>query len=949
MRTNMNEKCGLTLTAIAAVLMAVPAFAQVDPDCTGSNPGTVTCAATTYADGITHTVTGGDLTVNVGGATSFGTGGFVTTATGDSSVTMTKGNGSNMATNASGTAASTVIGATTENGDISITTGTGNVAGVNTAVQYGIRAVSSGSGDINVVTGAAVNAPDLSTSPDDTVGIDTSTQGGDITLVIGAAARGRAAAVRAHANGGDISISAIGTSGNITSSNGRGIEAVTTGNIDITLGEANSVSSVRGVQHSVFTDTRGGTGTTLLNLSRNVLEAPIEALTGTGTLTINVVAPDPQTNVEIERIVTSGAAQGMINIGEGQTTVAVGSLDLSPDAGAIITINNRGAIGDGLRFSGDPDRIWGQGAGAGDLVFVNDGLIRGAVDFSGSGSVAIFNNTDRPLGNPRNGGWKFGGVNTFGSGGDQLVNTASGTLMAVPGAAMNFGAGEDVLVNDGRFIVGEGLTSEGVVTLSNLERFENDGLLIMGAIYQNATDLGRTSNQAPGTRLLMPGVNFVAGENSRIALDAALAELAQPDCTTAEAADCVDFTGGTTSGTTLLTLSDARPAVSSAAFNEGMVIIQGASAAEHFVLDPNSRGYVANTSTGPAIQKGLVTYRFTYDEAAKQHTLTGVLADEGAQGGTFMALAQEVWRTSADTWFDRQAQLRSSSGGSDRTAGLWTTLNVNRGERDLMRSVNIGGNAYDYNLQQDIAITHLAFGGDILRGTTDAGAWNFGGTAGYVFSTVDYDATQLELEVGGFAAGFYGSYLAGPLSVDGLLNYTFATQSLESTNMGLGPDTRLRSDYSTLGARVDVAWKLAFGEALYLQPLASVSKSSTDADDMEVPNDGGSFQFDGDSTRLGVGFRTGVQSRLLGLNTGVDLTARWWNESDAENKTVVTIPNGNTATALTDDFGGDFTELALGLNLSNDSGAFSGFINLKSQMATDYDMVGASAGFRFQW
>ncbi|ULQ47666.1 autotransporter outer membrane beta-barrel domain-containing protein [Flagellatimonas centrodinii] len=447
----------------------------------------------------------------------------------------------------------------------------------------------------------------------------------------------------------------------------------------------------------------------------------------------------------------------------------------------------------------------------------------------------------------------------------------------------------------------------------------------------------------------MQGTNFIAGPNSRIALDAALAELAQPDCTTAEAADCVDFTGGTTSGTTLLTLSDARPAVSSAAFNEGMVIIQGASAAEHFVLDPNSRGYVANTSTGPAIQKGLVTYRFTYDEAAKQHTLTGVLADEGAQGGTFMALAQEVWRTTGDTWFDRQAQLRSSSGVGEGTAGLWSTLNVNRGERDLMRTVNIGGNAYDYNLQQDIAITHLAFGGDILRGTTDAGAWNFGGTAGYVFSTVDYDATKLELEVGGFAAGFYGSYLAGPLSVDGLLNYTLATQSLESTNMGLGPDTRLRSDYSTLGARVDVAWKLALGEALYLQPLASVSKSSTDADDMEVPNDGGSFQFDGDSTRLGVGFRTGLQSRVLGLKSGVDLTARWWNESDAENETVVTIPNGNTQTPLVDDFSGDFTELALGLNLSNDSGAFSGFINLKSQMADDYDMLGASAGFRFQW
>jgi hypothetical protein len=956
MRKHMNTKslssasASFPLTAMAAalLLMAQPVGAQVDPDCTGSNPGMVTCTGTTFADGVTHTATGGDLTVNVeGGVTSFGTGGFNTTATGDNSITMVKGDGPNMLTNASGTTASAIIGATTENGDITITTGTGHVQGVAASTEYGIRAVSSGTGNVSIVTGANVNAGAFASSNSIT-GIEAITNGGAINIATSGTAQARQYGIRAHANGGDISVV---TSGNNTIGGAQtaqyGIEAVTTGDISLVLGNARS--SVTAGMGGVHTDTRGGSGSTTIDLFRSVgstgLPVGILAETGSGALTINVNANDVDgTDVGVTQLITRGGAQGVINIAD---RAAVGTLDLSPDAGATITVNSQGAIGGTYSFPPSVSSFWGKGAGAGNVVVVNDRRMRGAVDFSGaSGAVQIINNSDRPLGNPGNGGWQFGGVSLFGSGDDQIVNSQTATLRAEPGASMDFGAGDDKLINNGRFMVGVGFAPTGAITLSNLERLENNGLIIMGVLYGTNTDLGLKSNLEPGTRLIAHGVDFVAGPNSRIALDAALADTVQPDCSAAPAADCLDFTGGTTSGTTLLTLSDARPAVASAAFNEGMVLIEGASAAEHFVLDPNSRGYVEHTTTGPAIQKGLVTYRFTYDETAKQHKLTGVLADEGAQGGTFMASAQEIWRATTDTWFDRQAALRARPDQASSEAGLWSTVNMSTGERDFVAAHDIAGNSYDYNLKQDQQITHLAFGGDFIND----GGLSFGGMAGYVYSTIDYDATKLRSEIGGFQAGLYGSYLAGPLSIDALVNYNLATQTLDAKNLGLGPDTQIRTDLTSIGGRVDAGWRLSFGDAFYLQPLLGVAYVTTTIDDLELPSGGGSFEFDGTSLRAGAGLRMGFELPTGGMKTSFDLTGRWWNEMDGENDTVVTIPNGNTEVPLTDEFNGGFSEVAAGVNLASaGSTGFSGFVNVKSKFASEYSTLGASAGFRYQW
>jgi hypothetical protein len=692
--------------------------------------------------------------------------------------------------------------------------------------------------------------------------------------------------------------------------------------------------------NSVSVDTSAGAGNTIMNLSRSV--GNLSIFNGSGNYQIDLI--DNTQGVRVSQLTASGSGLGAINVGN-NTEVTV--LSLSPSDEAMVNVRNSGHIG-----SGDTG-LWAQGSGSGDITVVSDGRIRGRVDFAAAtGAITIVTNSDRPLGNPANGGWWFAGASVLGSGDDLITNgprgvMASGSLSS-SSASIDFGAGDNRFINNGRLIIGRtnSGSNAGLLTLSNLTTFENNGLILMGAVYGGSLDFAKTSDLAPGNRLVAEGVNFVAGAGSRVLLDAALADTPQPDCSVALAADCLDFSGGATSGTTVLTLFDARPAVSSAAFNEGMVLIEGASAAEHFVLDPNSSGYVANTSTGPAIQKGLVTYRFTYDETAKQHKLTGVLADEGAQGGTFMASAQEIWRTTTDTWFDRQAALRARPDQAGSESGLWSTVNLSTGERDFVAANVIGGNSYDYNLRQDQQITHLAFGGDFVND----GGLSFGGMAGYVYSTIDYDATKLQSEIGGFQAGLYGSYLSGPLSVDALVNYNLARQSLDAKNLGLGPDTRVRTEFTSIGGRVDAGYRLSFGEAFYLQPLLGAAYVTTTIDDLELPSNGGSFEFDGTSLRAGVGLRMGLVLPTGGLKTSFDLTGRWWNEMDGENETVVTIPNGNTEVPLTDEFDGGFSEVAAGIQLAGpDSVGFSGFINVKSKFASEYRTLGASAGFRYQW
>ena len=636
----------------------------------------------------------------------------------------------------------------------------------------------------------------------------------------------------------------------------------------------------------------------------------------------------------------------------------VQAMTLSPRAGATLTLDNNGGVLGTDILSGDvSDVVYIQGAGAGNLVIDNAGLrgrIAGAMDFSGmTGKLTLRNDNS---GNTIQGGWHTKGANHFGSGEVEIHNGAFGVLRTTATTVLDFSDTIDSqFYNQGRVMVGavDNITAALPRHLSfvGLDRFENSGLILLGTDFQVNYHQGLVTNAKAGDRLSFVDSHYEGLAGGRIAFDVLLADVVQSDCSMLEVSDCVQFAGSsTTDGTTLLDITDLDPQRSVAAFNPGIVLIEGASAAEHFILDPASQFYVGNSSGGPVLQKGMIAYRLQYDTDTRQHALVGTLADEALQAAMLGAAGQETWRVTTDTWFDRQEMLREARDGFD-TKGLWATINVSDGNRSGQRTIDVAGTPTQFDIGQDQTISHLAFGVDLLHGSSGEQTWNGGVTAGLLYSSVDYDATRTQTTMAGMAGGVYGSWSSGGLSVDGMVNLNFMRQSVEGANFGLGAHNRLRTQVESLGLRLEAAWKLPVSDTLWVQPLVGISHVSVGEDDIELPDAAGGVRFDGDasSQRFGAGLRVGIDSRLAGLRTEYRLTARHWSEQDAENRVFIDIGGEPAPTTLTDDFGGGFNEVGGAVSIASESGALSASVNLKGRFGDDYRTLGGALGVRYAW
>lgn len=637
---------------------------------------------------------------------------------------------------------------------------------------------------------------------------------------------------------------------------------------------------------------------------------------------------------------------------------AVLTADLSPRAGATLVVDNAAGT-----FGGDQaDRVYAGvaigGSGAGHLLINNalvHGRINGAMDFTGmTGQLTILNDYS---GDSRKGGWHTVSTSRFGAGDVEIHNGVQGVLRTAVDAVLDFSDTRSaIFVNHGRVMVGApditNLSTEAHhLRFIGLDRFENAGAIYLGADFDVTTDTGNYTSGVARDRLVFEDSHYV-GAGGSIAFDALLAREAQSDCATMAIADCVQFTGSsTTEGTTRVTIRDLDPRTEVAGFNAGIVLIEGASAAEHFVLDPGSLYYVGHTSQGAAIQKGLVAYHLRYDADTRQHALVGTLADEAMQAALLGMVGQEAWHGSTDTWFDRIETRRDQGEDGFDARGLWVTMNSMKAERTGSTSFVHGDVATDYNLDQDQTVSHVAFGVDVLQGGLDAQRWYAGVTAGLLYSAVDYAATRTETTLAGMSGGVYGSWMLGALSVDGMLNMNFLRQNMAGSNFGIGGDTGLRTQVRSFGGRVDAAWTLRAGESLWFQPLLGLSYVSVSEDDIHLSDGSGSIAFTSKPTslRLGIGLRTGIDSRLAGLRAQYRLTGRYWNERDGESQVAVYIGGEYQPVVMRSDLSGGLGEVGGSLSLSNESGALSAYLDIKSRFADGYSSLGGSLGLRYAW
>lgn len=691
------------------------------------------------------------------------------------------------------------------------------------------------------------------------------------------------------------------------------------------------------------------------------------------------------------------AADTVVTVAEGQVLAAAATatpvITASPAAGDTFTVNNNGFIRSTLLPP--TGRLSVGGSGAGTVIINNNGQIRGRMLFTNAtGPITLNNNAGTETGvQATTTGWYVSGVTTFGSGGDTINNGVAGLIRYSPSGTLDMAGGDDLIRNEGRFVLDATLlmglgddvvhtTAEGIIsadldgtidfgggvdhylnegrlsigttgpaatlTLTGLETFENSGLIILGP---GTTEPGsyRGSDGQVGAGLIAQGVAFTGSGDSRIALDANLSSLTQADCATASVADCLDFTGGSTAGSTVLTVTDVG--VGGGALNPGITLIVGSSAADHFSLDPNVPGYV-QTDNGEAIQSGLVGYRLVYDDVGNRHMLVGALADEAFQGATFATVAQETWRATTGGWFDRQADLRATPGGLEPSKGLWARGGLSVSERQLQASYDQAGTTYDYNVDHKQKTAHFTVGADILGAASQDSAWVVGILGGMSRTDVEYDATPTEAVATGATGGLYASWIAGPLFVDGSVTGNVLDLKVDAPNMQLGESVQLTQTMKSVGARVDAGWRINGGaQGIFAEPLVSMAMVRTKIEDLEVPGGGGTFDYEDsyNSSRFGAGLRVGIDTGFMGGVAAYSLTGRYWNESEGSNASAVVLTNGGTTTPMVDELTGGFTEVLASLNLYSADGGVSGFFNVGGKVGDDYSSKDVAVGIRLRW
>jgi hypothetical protein len=658
------------------------------------------------------------------------------------------------------------------------------------------------------------------------------------------------------------------------------------------------------------------------------------------------------------------AATTTISVAEGDTRST--TITASPAAPDTIIVDVDGTLARPIDFdTPNYHTVIIQGSGAGTVNIINDGRIQGPFNFgSASGPVTVTNNTGDDAATE---GWHVGATTTFGSGADTINNTAAGTIAIhqtvqfgslIPNVIFNFGAGADTFNNAGRLIVGRissstyQINTPSSLQLTNLETFNNSGLIVMGSLFDESGHDGDISDGQANDRLLANGVAFTGSGDSRIVMDVFLDGQAKADCSTQTIADCVNFTGGSTAGSTLLTINNGildafGQEIGGGRFNDGITLIMGSSAAEHFSLAPDSDGYV-ETDAGAALDIGLVRYSLEYDAAGDRHMLVSALpSTAGSQVLIAAAAAQEIWHSTSAGWFSRQADLRDTPGGLESSNGFWGRLATGKSERDAHLTAVNGAATGDYLLKAQQRTSQLVFGGDMVSASGDDTALVIGLMLGAVRADADYDSNDIELIYTGFTGGVYGSYVAGPLFIDALLNANLLDVEDDIPNSGLGDSDRLNGQIKSTGAQIEAGWRIPLGSQLSLEPLASVAYVKTDVDDVEVDADA-HYEFEkAKSLRASAGLRGTYASQLMGMPATFSLTGRYWHEAEDENSARLVMTSGEAT--IVDELPGSFAEVNGALNLFSSGGGVSGFVNLGGKFGDEYEAMDAAVGVRLRW
>ncbi len=849
----------------------------------------------------------------------------------------------------------------------------GNVATTD-ANAIGIDLVTEGAGsDIGSLLAPATNSGKINTIGNDAVGIQAQTQDGAFTFnnsgniaTLGTFASGIAVntGLGAGAVGGAISLI---NSGNIATADvfSFGIAVVTQGSdpSPLTLVNSGAITTLADHSGGIDASTDGDDGALKVTNSGGINTAGptapgivastfglnnaavmLENHGGIGTLGSNSGGLNAQsrgdnsavTVINTAAVTTSGAlspgivgfTQGsgsnvsVTNSGAVQARAAEGIEALAMNSGSSVVIDNQGSV-----LGGTQGILTNSGLGT---TITNSGSISAGSLFAigvDAGSAQIFNS-----------GIITGYVVLDAA--DTMTNQSGGTFEAR--LTSDFGADDDLFVNE------DGATVHALSNTSfvNLETFQNQGLISM--LNGQVGDVFRISDLVGGT-----GLAFAASGSSKLGVDAALG----PPGSTAD-----NFiVDGTVTGTTDLVVNNTTP---------------GAGA-------PNKQGipvvYVNTPVASNAFQlkQPVRSGFYDYDLFFKPGPVNVFELRSAVGGGAFVVPqlptgAQDIWYTTASSWFDRTADLRTALYGQGRGAnqqpapaylagddnsanagaatpypGLWARgsfAGLNR--QDRVSFTGFGPTSVTLNRDQSVG----DFEGGFDLGTrgllAPRDALIFGVLGGFVASTVNYDRLEEKFEFKGGEVGAYATYLNGGLFIDALVKDDILTLDSDLSS-GLPASLNVNN----IGFRIDSGYRFGgFGPGIFFEPLATISGVDSTFDDFV--KDGNSVKFGNNTSLRGrLGLRVGSHFTLAdGIAVEPFVIGSAWHEFEDNNQAVLVAAGAATATFnLLDDLQGTWAELSAGVNVFNLGAGASGFAKADVAIGNDIGGVGGQVGMRVRW
>lgn len=743
-----------------------------------------------------------------------------------------------------------------------------------------------------------------------TVGINLAGNGADnVTFTSTGTLTGTAGPVLdAMTSSGNINITNAGITGtNVNVTHGIRAESSAGGNVTVnhTTGAINVGSTTAGAQQqsAIRVVSSGGNGNVSVTSAGTVTGRlrGIEAIaSGSGALTVN-------------------ANNSVSANGGGAGIPAIAAIDATSGAGLLtVNLGTVGSVsgGDGaaIRVRAGGDAVVNIVAGRASNVTANAAGY--SVDVDAGGTATVYNGS-RLAGRVRIAGDNY------------VFTNDAGAIWSLIATGSSLGAG--TINNAGTIRFSTSLGSSVTNTAQETTSLNNTTAAVEVISAHGATFNGT------GASLLQMGVRQLNG-------------VGQTGCATATIADCLDLSGGTTTGVTTVQLRfGAEPGLPApipgrlqrrTSAQPGIVLVDvsgGTSGAGHFVLDPGTEGYVVDDVYGSVLDfGGLLDYTIVYDPTKQQHLLTTVPGEEAVQYASYMREALSAWHVTADAVAGRQADVRN--GGA--TGKVWFRAVNESTQRDAAPISTQHGNTFTYDSSNSSWTRAGIFGFDASAGENHV----VGVHVGFVFGGTDFSGSPTSNSADGATAGLYaGWWQKNGLSVDATFNVNALT--LDRDVVGLEEQ---ETEAMTFGARAEAGWRLPLMEAFWLQPLITVAWAKTDINALDLKDNQVRFE-NADSLRTALGLRIGGEVAVAdSAKVGYWLLGRAWNEQGGDGRIAFPMQEGGALT-IEDDLSGGIREFGLGVSASNKADTLSAFLSAGARSSDDADSYNVSLGARVRW